>query len=174
MRRLISLLTFLLLTGCSYQSFYHKPAVLSKNRWTVPDRYLSKTNTCNLPYIYWWQDFNDPTLNQLIKDGILHNNTLNMSRGHIEAAEGELKKVKLQWFPDIDFLLGYSRNPATGFPGTLAVFAPSYTINIFKQLKELKKAKFELAAAKAEDDAVKLTIISQIAIGYFTYLAGRA
>lgn len=171
MKLLIKLLLPLLLTGCAYKSFYHKPAVLEKNRWTVPDRNISNANVCNLPYIAWWHGFNDPTLNQLINDGLRNNNTINMSKGHIEAAEGELKKVILQWIPNIDLLLGYSRNPATGFPGFLALFAPSYTINIFNQLKEQKKARYELTAAKAEDDSIKLTIITQIAASYFTYLA---
>jgi outer membrane protein TolC len=68
-------------------------------------------------------------------------------------------------------LLGYSNNPATGFPGLLAVLAPSYTMNFFRQFKEQKRANYELDIAKAEDDAVKLDVITQISAAYFTYLA---
>ena len=59
--------------------------------------------------------------------------------------------------------MGYSQNPATGFPGFLALFAPSYTLNIVKQINEQKRANFELAAAQAEDQSVRLkeTIDSQ-------------
>jgi len=171
MRHLISIALPVLLTACAYNSPYPKPNMPVRNEWTVADRNVTHGNERNLPYIAWWQGFNDPTLNHLIACGMIYNNSVNMSKGHIEAAEGELKKVKLQWIPDIDFLLGYSKNPATGFPGFLALFVPSYTMNIFSQIKEQKKAVYELAAAKAEDDALKLTIISQIAASYFTYQA---
>ena len=94
-----------------------------------------------------------------------------MSRGHIEAAEGELKKIHYQWIPTVDVMLGYSRNPATGFPGILGVIIPSYVLNIVHQIKEQKKAKYTLAQFKAEDDALKLIIISEITASYFTYQA---
>lgn len=173
MRHLIKALfpLMLSLTGCAYHSRYQNAEIHLVNKWAVADRNIINSDERNLPCMAWWNGFHDPTLNQLIKMGIANNNTINMSRGSIEAAEGELKKVKLQWVPDIDFLLGYSNNPATGFPGFLALFAPSYTINIFSQIREQKKATYELAEVKAEDDAIKLTVISQIAASYFTYQA---
>ena len=156
--------------ACSYNSSYQKPAVPVNAKWSVPLNNLASTES-NLPYVAWWQGFNDPTLNQLIESGLVANNGLNMSRGHVEAAEGELKKVQFQWVPDLNFVLGYSNNPATGFPGLVALFAPNYTMNVFSQLKQQKRAEYELAAAKAEDDAVKLDVITQISASYFTYLA---
>lgn len=159
------------LTGCGYYNPYHKPDVPVVNQWTVGDRYIVNTDAKNTPYLAWWRGFNDPTLNQLIESGLANNNSLNMSRGHIEAAEGELKKIHYQWLPDLDAMLGYSRNPATGFPGVLGVIIPSYVINVFKQIREQKQAKYQLAQVKAEDDAIKLTVISQISASYFTYQA---
>lgn len=163
------LLIPLLLTACSYNSGYTAPDV-HVEKWTVPT-YASNQIESNLPYLQWWTGFNDPVLNQLIESGLANNNTLNMSRGHVEVAEGELKKVQLQWIPDISAVIGYSNNPMTGFPGLLAVISPSFTMNFFKQAKEQKRAKYELQVAKAEDDAVKLDVITQISAAYFTYLA---
>ena len=159
------------LTGCGYNNPYHKPDVAVANQWTVADRHMTPTDEKNTPYLAWWRGFNDPTLNQLIDSGLVSNNSLNMSRGHIEAAEGELKKVHYQWIPDLDAMVGYSRNPATGFPGMVAVLIPTYTMNVFKQIQEQKQAKYKLAQVKAEDDAVKLAVISEISASYFTYQA---
>ncbi len=156
-------------TACSYNSGYAVPKATVQN-WTVP-AYTSDQIESRLPYLQWWNGFNDPMLNQLIESGLAKNNTLNMSRGHVEAAEGELKKVQLQWIPDISALIGYSNNPMTGFPGLLAVLAPSFTMNFFKQAKEQKRAEYELQVVKAEDDAVKLDVITQITAAYFTYVA---
>ncbi|HHF7343893.1 TPA: TolC family protein [Legionella feeleii] len=166
------LLTFIL-AGCAYHNPYPKPNVEVTNQWSVTDRNIISTDEKNMPYIAWWRGFKDPTLNQFIARGLLCNTSLNMSRGHIEAAQGELKKVRYQWIPTLDMMLGYSRNPATGFPGILAVLIPNYTMNIFHQIKEQKIAKYKLAQIKAEDDALKLVIISQITASYFTYLAEK-
>lgn len=163
-------LLILLLASCTKQ-IYVKPNIAVNNQWSVADRNISHGDEKNIPYLAWWKGFNDPVLTQLIETGLICNTSLNMSRGHIEAAEGELKKIRYQWIPTLDFLTGYSRNPATGFPGILAVLIPSYTMNIFHQIREQKQAKYTLAQMKAEDDAIKLTIISQITTSYFTYLA---
>lgn len=164
--KLLPLLS-LLIIGCA--TTYTKPQLATPNNWSVTT--ATTSDESNLPYLAWWQGFNDPLLNQLVESAIANNNSLNMSRSHIEAAEGELKKIQFQWIPDINVLLGYSNNPATGFPGLLAVLAPNYTLNIFGQIKQQQRAEYELAAAKAEDDAVKLTVISQVAASYFTYQA---
>ena len=166
---LISIL--FLIEGCGYNTRYHKPDVPVSNHWTVSDRYILNTNEKNMPFIAWWQGFHDSTLTELITLGLLYNNRLNESHGNIEAAEGELKKINYQWIPNLDAMAGYSRNPATGFPGVVGVLIPSYVLNIFKQIKEVKHAKYSLAQVKAEDDAIKLAVISEIAASYFTYLA---
>lgn len=90
----IFLLISIVLLGCSS---YQKPDVTVNNRWSVSDRNLILSES-NLPYLAWWQGFNDPLLNQLIESGMVNNNTLNMSRGHIEAAAGELKKFNSSGF----------------------------------------------------------------------------
>lgn len=164
------LLSFMMV-GCAYNNPDLRPNVPVKNQWSVKDRHILNADEKNTPYMAWWRGFNDPALNRLIERGLLCNNSLNMSKGHIDAAAGELKKVRYQWIPTLDLLLGYSRNPATGFPGFLAVLIPNYTMNIFHQIREQKQAKFKLEQIKAEDDAIKLTVISQIAAGYFMYQA---
>jgi multidrug efflux system outer membrane protein len=162
----------LILAGC-LKNTYHKPDVKVVNQWTVADRNISNNDEKNIPYLAWWRGFNDPTLDKLIERGLHCNTSLNMSRGSIEAAEGELKKIRYQWIPTTDVMFGYSRNPATGFPGILGVIIPSYVINIFHQIKEQKRARYTLAQIKAEDDALKLTIIAEITASYFTYQAER-
>lgn len=160
-----------LLTSCGYNTPYHKPHVYVNNEWTVTDKYTNSRDAKNLPYLSWWRGFKDPTLNELIELGLKYNNNLNRSLGHIEAAQGELKKIKYQWIPNLELMLGYSRNPALGFPGVVGAIIPSYIINVFQQIKEVKKARYKLNQARAEDNAMKLAVISEISASYFTYLA---
>lgn len=82
------------LVGC-YSEPYHRPHVEVINKWSVKDKNVKNIDSKNIPYIAWWRDFKDPTLNQLIERGLISNTSLGMSRGSIEAAEGELKKNSL-------------------------------------------------------------------------------
>ncbi|OGT68711.1 MAG: transporter [Gammaproteobacteria bacterium RIFCSPHIGHO2_12_FULL_45_9] len=173
MKRMRRLLIFipLIVGGCAYTADDQQPNVPVQSKWTVQNQHMTQTNHPNLPYVAWWQGFHDETLNHLMTVGLAHNNSLNISRGHIEAAEGELKKIQLQWVPDVTALVGYNNTPAVGSPGALILLSVDYMMNLFTQIKQQKKAEYELAEVKAEDDAVKLSVISQIAAGYFTYLA---
>lgn len=167
----LSFLPLLFLVGCGYFNPNQKPNVSVSNHWTVPDRYINHSNDKNLPYIAWWCGFNDPTLNQLIEKGLQCNNTLNMSRGNVEAAIGELRKIRYQWIPTLEVILGYSAFPALAFSGVISALHPSYLINIFQQIKQQKQARFQLEQEKAEDDGVKLLVLADISAAYFTYLA---
>jgi outer membrane protein TolC len=103
MRYLISLFS-LFLVGCLQNNDYHKPNVLMTNQWSVTDKNLGTHDEKNIPYLAWWEGYHDPALNELIKIGLQYNNNLNMSRGSIEAAEGELKKINYQWIPTVDLI----------------------------------------------------------------------
>lgn len=171
MSRLINVLLFIsLLTACRHNYTVRDRGLAVDNQWSAP---IGETALAEkeLSRKAWWTGFHDETLNELIKRGFSCNNSLNKSRGEIQAAQGELEKIRYQWIPTLDTMMGYSRNPMTNFPGSVIVIIPNYTINVFYQIKEQKRAKYRLAVAKAEDDALKLTVISQIAAAYFTYQA---
>ncbi|OGV25780.1 MAG: hypothetical protein A3F18_05550 [Legionellales bacterium RIFCSPHIGHO2_12_FULL_37_14] len=167
--RLLILIIFL--AGCQGNTTHFTSRVTIQKKWSTKDSFSSqRKNNTPLPCLPWWETFHDKTLNHLVREALIYNNKLNRSRSNVEAATGELKKVKLQWIPNIDYLVGYSQNPAFGFPGFLALFAPSYTINIIQHFQEQKKATHALAAAKAEDDTIRLYVISAIVSAYITYL----
>jgi outer membrane protein, multidrug efflux system len=101
----------------------------------------------------------------------IYNNDIRMAVANIEAAQGELKRVQWNWAPNLDSLLGYTSFPYLGYPGVIAVLLPTYTMNIFKQIKEQKRAKYELKMTENMRDTVKLAVIAQISGSYFSYQA---
>jgi outer membrane protein TolC len=161
----------LLLASCAYFANHNPPDTSSvPSSWNNQDKLYSVSES-SLPYLAWWEKFNDPILNQLIESGLAHNNTLRASMANVEAAQGELKRVELNWIPSLSTNVGYSSFPDLGFPGVLFAVIPTYTINLFSQVKEQKRAKYELEAAKAEDDGVRLAVIGQISNSYFTLIS---
>ena len=148
------------------------------NRTNIPEKWASKDShyknqKANLACMPWWHQYHDPALNQLIELGLKNNNNIHVAMANIEAAQGELKRVQLNWIPSLGGNAGYSSFPYLGFPGVLVTAVPTYTINIFSQIKEQQRARHELNVTQAMRDSVKLAVIAQISGNYFSYLAQR-
>lgn len=173
LKRVFILFIPIILGACAYFKDYNPPKTDSAAKtWHNEDKLYNNSNQ-NLPYTAWWQGFDDATLNQMIESGIINNNNINIAMANVEASAGELKRVKLNWIPSLSTNVGYSSFPDLGFPGALFAVIPTYTMNVFSQIKEQKKAEYELTASKATLDASKLAVIGQITSGYFTYVAEK-
>ena len=169
-KRLVIVITCAMLISCM-QEDYHRPAIAVGSKWDIKDAYTKPDQLINLAYLQWWRDFQDPTLEQFMIRALKCNTKVLISKSRIDEALGELKKVRNQWIPNTEFWTGYANNPMLGFPGTLFVFIPSYFINFYQQYHEYKISRIQLAQTRAEDDVVKLLVISEIANSYFGYQA---
>lgn len=160
------------LSACSLDREYSlKQPVNIPQTWSTHDRYVTQPMT-DARCFAWWLQYHDRSLNKLIALGLKRNNDIQMAMANIEAAEGELKHVELNWLPNLAVNLGYSSFPYLGFPGVLATLAiPLYTVNIFNQIKSQQRAHYVVKVTKAMHDGVKLTIIANIAAAYFSHLA---
>ncbi|MCH9689596.1 MAG: TolC family protein [Gammaproteobacteria bacterium] len=159
------------ITACTFAPKYlPTPPTNVPSKWHATDSALN-TEACNTACIPWWQQFKDPALNDLIEKGLAYNNDIHMAVANIEAAQGELKRVQWDWAPNLDSLLGYTSFPYFGYPGVIAVLLPTYTMNIFKQIKEQKRAKYDVKITENMRDTVKLAVIAQISGSYFSYQA---
>ncbi|CDZ78952.1 Toluene efflux pump outer membrane protein TtgC precursor [Legionella massiliensis] len=149
---------------------HHPQAIKVPQKWPVIDKNYRNSEE-QLPCLAWWKKFNDPSLNTMVDKALIHNNDLKVAMANIEAAQGELKQVQLNWIPDVTGNAGYSSFPYLGFPGVLLNVVPAYTINIFKQIKEQQRAKHELKITQAMFQGTRLAVISQVSSAYFSYLS---
>lgn len=172
MKKICIILLSILLAACGLSAGYTPDDLVLDipPTWHAHDDNYTNTeeDLVNLP---WWQQFNDPTLNELVDKALLENNDLQVAMANVEAAQGELKRVQLQWVPEADAVTGYSSWPDLGFPGVLAAIVPRYAINIFKQIKEQKQAGYELKASQSMRDGVRLAVIGQVTASYFNYIS---
>ena len=174
-----------LLSGCGlWGPNYTKPTVDTPINWNSQDNLSSSEMTANLPDTAWWEKFNDKSLNSLMYQALKNNLSVQQSIGSITQAQGYLEQVEMGWVPTVAVspALGYSTTGA--FNGNLSGGAssatvgrntgynvglvPNYTLNIFQQLRTQEAAKAQLYAARATKDAMRLTILSQVAGSYFT------
>lgn len=159
----------LTIAGCSWLSSPTTPQVNSPKQFDQAQ--LNYQSLESLPYLAWWQQFNDPKLNALIESGLKNNLDLEVALANLEQAQGQLRQVQLSWIPVVPILAGYSSNPGFGDIGTFYGIWPQYTINIAQLIKQQERAKYNLEMNKAMVDGVRLTVIGQVSSGYFTLIA---
>ncbi|HRG62293.1 MAG TPA: TolC family protein [Burkholderiales bacterium] len=159
----------LTIAGCSWLSSPTTPQVNSPKQFDQAQ--LNYQSLESLPYLAWWQQFNDPKLNALIESGLKNNLDLEVALANLEQAQGQLRQVQLSWIPFINLYAGFSTNPAFGDIGTFYGAWPQYTINIAQVIKQQERANYNLEMNKAMVDGVRLTVIGQVSAGYFTLIA---
>lgn len=169
---LLSLILIILLAGCSWFSQpYNKPNLQIPNSWNNKDSHL-QMNTFNqaesLARLKWWQQFNDQNLNKIITDALANNNDIKMAVANLTNAQAQLKQVQFGWIPNIPLVLGFSQMWAFNNPGYFLGLFPSYSLNVFSQIKAQDQAKHQLEFSKYMIDSTKLTVIGQAASIYFT------
>ncbi len=180
------------LAGCALLGpKYSEPQLNNPNNWSSQDAHV-KVESNNITDLAWWKKFNDPQLNQLIESALSNNNNLQVAMGNLLQAQASLKQVEMNWVPTIGIggagFTGQSFNPGfqntSGYPllnnvsqnnpqnfsGYGAGFIPSYTLNVFSQIKQGEIAKLNLEMQKQTVNAVRLAVIGQVAASYFSLL----
>lgn len=177
-------------TGCGLLGpTYEKPTLTTPTTWASKDQ-KSSAESVNLAQTAWWKKFNDPMLNKLIESALTNNNNIQMAMGNMLQAQASLRQVNMGWVPTVSIggggMVGQSFNPSftnntgqalpnvangtQGFNGYGYGVIPSYTLNVFEQIKRGEIAKLSLEMQKQNINAVRLGVISQVASSYFTLL----
>lgn len=161
------------LSNCAiYGPIYKKPKVNIPDNWNSQDK-LASNETVNLPHMAWWEQFNDKALSSLIDKAVANNNDIQMAVGNILDAQGELLQVQYSIIPSVGgLIMGYATNRAINIfnRGYNSGVLPDYALNLFQYLRASEKAKADVKSSEATRDTVQLSVISQTAAGYFTYL----
>ena len=173
------------IAGCHLtDSHYVKPEVNAPLDWNSGQ---SNSNAVAMADMAWWKQFNDPVLNNMIEQALANNNNIQVAIGNIEQAQAQLEKAQRAWVPTASVMGGgftgesfnqsltpnttsSSATPNMDFHGAFVGFVPSYSLNVFQILKNQEMAKANLKIQKAAKNAVCLTVISQVAGGYFSLL----
>ncbi|MCX8514358.1 MAG: efflux transporter outer membrane subunit [Burkholderiales bacterium] len=179
----LTLLTALSLTSCGlWGPNYVKPNVDTPEQWRSKDKLSKADNDSNFKNEAWWLRFNDPKLDFLMYQALLHNNTIQQSIGNIIQAQANLEAIEYGWVPTLSLSPSYSTSAAFannlnsqtssatvgGNTGYTVGLIPNYTINILQQLRSEEFAKSSLLQATYTKNATRLAVLSQVAGGYFT------
>lgn len=163
------LIPMIVLASCSWMGSADLPRIDKPNSFRSAS--VTTKQIESLPYLAWWQQFNDENLNSLIESGLKSNLDVSIALSNLEQARGQLRQIQLSWIPFINLYSGFSSNPAFGDIGTFYGAWPQYIINIAQQIEMQKQAKYNLQMKTAMVDGVRLTLIGQISASYFSLIA---
>jgi multidrug efflux system outer membrane protein len=181
MKRLaLSILIITLSAGCAVGPDYQRPAVETPEAWRVEYSYAAEVANTR-----WWQQFDDPALNQLIDAALRENKDLVIAAARVDRFLGVLTTTRGQFFPQIGYSLDASRNRAsetgpTPLPlGTDPYYnlyqgglTAAWEIDLFGRVRrQSEAAQAQVLASEQARRGVILSVVTTVATSYITLRA---
>lgn len=178
------LFALLLLSSCKVGPKYQKPEMALASKFEE-----GKQEGSDSDLYLWWQQFNDPVLNECISIAVRSNYDLLLALEKIEQARAQYRIEKSHLWPEIDLNATVSRSRISQnffqpvgkvqksfLPLFLNVFQVGFDaiweMDFFGKFRRSKDAAYYQWQATREDaEAVRISMISEVAVNYVTLRA---
>lgn len=165
-----------LLAGCMVGPNYHRPAVQPPTAFhNQPENPQITAETASFADLPWWQIFQDPQLQELIRTALKQNYDLQTATERINAARAQVAITRSRLFPQVQGNADFNGGKENTFQstynfGTLTADA-AFQLDFFGQLRRATEAaRAQLLATEDARQTVILTLVSDVASDYFTLL----
>src|ERR1700720_2817265 len=176
-RPLISvILASSLIGGCMVGPKYHKPAVQTPAAYrALREGPQAETQAASLADLSWWQVFQDPQLQDLIRTALKQNYDMQLATERIKAERAQLAITRSYLFPQVQGDGNFTGGKEQTFQSKsnfLALTADAaFQLDLFGKLRrETEAARAQLLATEDAQRTVMLTLVSDVASDYFTLL----
>ena len=170
------LLASSLIAGCAVGPNYHNPALPTPSAFRdlkeSPEAQAQAASLADLP---WWQVFQDPKLQELIRTALLQNYDLQLATERIAAARAQVAITRSSLFPQIQGNGSFNGGNEQTFPAKsnllLLTGDAAFQLDLFGKLRRATEAaRAELLATREAQHTVILTLVSDVASDYFSLL----
>ncbi|MDR2429818.1 MAG: efflux transporter outer membrane subunit [Puniceicoccales bacterium] len=158
----------LLTAGCAVGPDFETPKIDTPADWRIA---TPATAVANLP---WWEVFKDKDLQILIQTGLEENKDIKIALARLEQATAAIHIATAAYLPSVDYSAGAHRSYGTQGPGTPRPHGftlggtVQWELDLWGRLRRLdESASAQYFATEASKNAVVLTLVSEIASGYF-------
>ena len=163
------MLTGILAAGCTVGPDYARPDVGAPEKYRFAS--VEANDLANTP---WWQQFHDPTLDELIRVALSDNFDVRIAAARVEEFYGVLGVTRSGKFPQVgaEAAVGSARTPPGESADTIRIDAfASWEIDLFGRLRRLTEAsRADLLASEEGRRFAVLTLVSTVASTYVTLL----
>lgn len=171
------------LLGCTVGPNYRKPAVQVPAEYHGPAEALKDqgqdhehAQAAAIADLPWWEVFQDPVLQDLIRIALKQNYDLQIATERITYARAQVQVTRSYQFPQITATgIGTDARTYQGFPAnskfaTYAVDA-AFQLDLFGQLRrQTESARAQLLGTEYGQKVTVLTLVSDVASDYFALL----
>lgn len=162
-------LSALFLSGCAVGPDYQQPKLND-----IPAQWTASSNPIQTLHLArWWENFNDPILNQLVTDAVKGNLDVATAKAKVRAARASYTEATGQYYPSISISTKATRSgkasSSTGEPMNQysAGFDASWELDLFGANRRASEAaQYGVDAAQEELRATLLTLIGDVTATY--------
>ena len=172
----VVMLAVALIAGCKVGPNYHRPIVQSPAAYRGssenPQSQAQAASYADLP---WWQVFQDPQLQELIRTALKQNYDLQLATERINSSRAAVTITRSSLFPQVGASGNFSGGQDHTFQTrsnflTLAADA-AFQVDFFGRLRRATEAsRAQLLATEDARQTVILTLVSEVASDYFALL----
>ena len=171
-----AILAAILMAGCMVGPNYHRPVVQTPSVYRDlgenPQVQAQAASFADLP---WWQVFQDPQLQELIRTALKENYDLQLATERISAARAQVTITRSNLFPQVqgnaNFIGGKDSSTRSKFNILALTADAAFQLDLFGRLRRATEAsRAELLATEDAQQTVTLTLVSDVASDYFQLL----
>jgi multidrug efflux system outer membrane protein len=164
------------MNACRVGPNYHRPVVQTPGSYRDLDANpQQQAQTASYADFPWWQVFQDPQLQELIRVALKQNYDLQLATERINAARAQVAITRSNLFPQVqgqgDFLGGKENTAQARFNFLTLTADAAFQLDFFGKLRRATEAaRAQLLATEDARQTVVLTLVSDIASDYFALL----
>src|SRR3989441_12508374 len=172
----VTILALGIVAGCRVGPNYHRPVVQPPTAYRDlgenPQVQAQAASYADLP---WWQVFQDPQLQELIRTALKQNYDLQLATERINAGRAQLAVTRSSLFPQVqgsgNFGGGKDHNFQTKYHFLTLAADAAFQLDFFGKLRRATEAsRAQLLATEDARQTVILTLVSDVASAYFALL----
>jgi multidrug efflux system outer membrane protein len=171
-----AMMTSGLIGGCSVGPNYHRPSVQSPAAYRdLSENPQVQAQTASYADLPWWQVFQDPQLQELIRTALKQNYDLQLATERINGARAQVAITRSNLFPQVqgngDFSGGKDHNSQFKSNFLTLTADAAFQLDFFGKLRRANEAaRAQLLATEDARQTVILTLVSDVASDYFALL----
>jgi len=163
-------------TGCMVGPNYHRPVVQTPGAYRdLSENPQAQAQAASFADLPWWQVFQEPQLQELIRTALKENYDLQLATERIGAARAQVAITRSSLFPQVQGSATFAggKDPTSEAKyNILGLTADAaFQLDLFGRLRRATEAsRAELLATEDARNTVALTLVSDVASDYFTLL----
>lgn len=173
---LVAALVMATSSGCMVGPNYHRPAVQTPTSFRdLSDNQQAQAQAASLADLPWWQVFQDPQLQELIRTALKENYDLLIATERINQARAQVAITRSSLFPQVstnaDFSGGREGNFQSKSNFLNLTADAAFQLDFFGRIRRATEAaRADLLATQDAQQTVILTLVSDVASDYFALL----